>query len=96
MLHQNPRSSNSHLALCQRRSLLQRRAGTLKFVKLLQLEQTADALRRLGLLGQIILLQQLLVLRFEQCIARRRLGEDEKRHPIACVPLICGGKYCEV
>lgn len=82
--------SNAYLALGQCRSLLQCSACTLKLVKLLHLEQRAGALGSRGLAGNVIAFEQLLVLGFEERIARRRLRKDEKRHPVDVMPLTCG------
>lgn len=57
----------------------------LKFFYLVGLEDTidvqiGDTLRSRGLLGDIITLEELLVLGLQQGIARAGLSEDEKRH----------------
>ena len=72
--------SVTHLSVGQSGSLLERTGGVLELLELLQLEQASGALGSAGLLGQIIALEQLLVLSLEQRITGRGLGEDEEHH----------------
>lgn len=83
---------NIHLALRQRSGLLQRSSRAIELVELLHFEQAADTLRRLGLLRQIIALQQLLVLGLEQRISSGRLSKDEESHGVGTMLLDCSRK----
>lgn len=72
--------SKTHLSVGQSRSLLQGAGGVLKLLELLQLHQASSALGGAGLGGQIIALEQLLVLGLEEGVTGRGFGEDEEGH----------------
>lgn len=70
----------THLSVGQSSSLLQRTGGILELLELFQLQETSGALSSLGLCGQIIALEELLVLGLEERVTGRGLGKDEKDH----------------
>lgn len=84
--------SKTHLSVGQSGGLLQRTGGVLELLELLQLHEASSALGSARLGGNVIALEQLLVLGLEERVTGRRLGEDEEGHFGGCWTLArtCG------